>query len=164
MADFQPVLLRRVGRPLDLDAYRADGGYGTLRRVLDEVPREQVIQTVKDSGLRGRGGAGFPTGLKWTFLPKDHPGPIYMCINADESEPCTFNNRILMEEDPHQVLEGVILSCYATRATTAYVYVRYEYGDATRATQKSIAEAYSAGLLGRNILGKEGFNLDVYVH
>ena len=90
----------------------------------------QVDAAVKDSGLRGRGGAGFPTGLKWTFLPKDHPGPIYMCINADESEPCTFNNRILMEQDPHQVLEGIILSCYATRASTAYIYVRYEYGPA----------------------------------
>jgi NADH-quinone oxidoreductase subunit F len=87
-----------------------------------------------------------------------------MCINADESEPCTFNNRILMEEDPHQVLEGILLSCYATRATTAYIYVRYEYGPATRATQQAIDEAYAAGLLGRNILGKEGFNLDAYVH
>ena len=82
---------------------------------------------VKASNLRGRGGAGFPTGLKWTFLPKDHPGPIYICINADESEPGTFNNRMLMEDDPHQVLEGIILSCYATRATTAYIYLRYEY-------------------------------------
>ena len=75
-----------------------------------------LIELVKSSNLRGRGGAGFPTGLKWSFLPKDHPGPIYMCVNADESEPGTFNNRILMEDDPHQVLEGIILSCYATRA------------------------------------------------
>jgi NADH-quinone oxidoreductase subunit F len=86
-----------------------------------------------------------------------------MCINADESEPCTFNNRILMEEDPHQVLEGIILSCYATRATTAYCYIRYEYGRAFRAMQRAIDEAYSAGLLGRNILGKD-FQLDVYQH
>src|SRR5438045_7559851 len=163
MADFQPVLLRRVGRPLDLDAYRADGGYGTLRRVLDEVPREQVIEVVKDSGLRGRGGAGFPCGLKWTFLPKDHPGPIYMCINGDESEPCTFNNRILMEEDPHQVLEGILLACYATRASTAYVYVRYEYGRSFRAMQRAIDECYAHNLLGKHILGKD-FGLDVYMH
>jgi NADH-quinone oxidoreductase subunit F len=86
-----------------------------------------------------------------------------MCVNADESEPCTFNNRILMEEDPHQVLEGVIISCYATRATTAYVYIRYEYGNSTRAMQRVIDEAYQAGLLGKNIQGK-GFNLDVFIH
>ena len=123
----------------------------------------QVIDTVKASGLRGRGGAGFPCGLKWTFLPKDHPGPIYMCINADESEPCTFNNRILMEEDPHQVLEGILLSCYAVRATTAYVYIRYEYGPGFRAMEKAIGELYNANLLGEKILGKN-FNLNVYMH
>ncbi len=165
MPDFEPVLLRRILNKASpsLDAYRADGGYQALRTAVQEMTPAQVTQTVKDSGLRGLGGAGFPTGLKWTFLPKDHPGPIYMCINADESEPCTFNNRILMEEDPHQVLEGIILSCYATRASTAYIYVRYEYGPATRAMQKAIDEAYGAGLLGKNILGK-GFNLEAYIH
>jgi NADH-quinone oxidoreductase subunit F len=165
MPDFEPVLLRRILKKASpsLEAYRADGGYQGLQKAVNEMTPAQTTQTVKDSGLRGRGGAGFPTGLKWTFLPKDHPGPIYMCINADESEPCTFNNRILMEEDPHQVLEGIILSCYATKASTAYIYVRYEYGPATRALQKAIDEAYAAGLLGRNILGK-GFNLDAYIH
>jgi len=165
MPDFEPVLLRRILSKADpsLEAYRADGGYRALQRAVSEMTPAQVIDVVKSSGLRGRGGAGFPTGLKWTFLPKDHPGPIYMCINADESEPCTFNNRILMELDPHQVLEGIILSCYATRATTAYCYIRYEYGRSYRAMQRAIDEAYSAGLLGRNILGKE-FNLDVYQH
>ncbi len=165
MPDFEPVLLARILRKASpsLEAYRADGGYQALQKAVLEMTPAQVTQTVKDSGLRGRGGAGFPTGLKWTFLPKDHPGPIYMCINADESEPCTFNNRILMEEDPHQVLEGIILSCYATRASTAYIYVRYEYGPATRAMQKAIDEAYGANLLGRNILGK-GFNLEAYIH
>src|SRR5246500_587627 len=140
MAEFEPVLLRRVGKPnsQSIDGYRADGGYRALTKALNEMTPPQVVETVQDSGLRGRGGAGFPCGLKWTFLPKDHPGPIYMCINGDESEPCTFNNRILMEEDPHQVLEGIILSCYATRATTAYFYIRYEYGAATRAMQKAI--------------------------
>jgi len=165
MADFEPVLLARILKKASpsLEAYRADGGYQALHKAVLEMTPAQVTQTVKDSGLRGRGGAGFPTGLKWTFLPKDHPGPVYMCINADESEPCTFNNRILMEEDPHQVLEGIILSCYATRASVAYIYVRYEYGPATRAMQKAIDEAYGAGLLGKNILGK-GFNLEAYVH
>jgi NADH-quinone oxidoreductase subunit F len=165
MAEFEPVLLRRILRKASpsLDAYRADGGYQALQKAVHEMTPAQVTDVVKASGLRGRGGAGFPTGVKWTFLPKDHPGPVYMCINADESEPCTFNNRILMEEDPHQVLEGIILSCYATKATTAYIYVRYEYGPATRATQRAIDEAYSAGLLGDKILGKD-FRLDAYVH
>ena len=132
MADFEPVLLRRILKHASpsLDAYRADGGYSAATKALNEMTPAQVVDAVKASGLRGRGGAGFPCGLKWTFLPKDHPGPIYLCVNADESEPCTFNNRILMEEDPHQVLEGIILACYATRATTAYLYIRYEYGHA----------------------------------
>jgi NADH-quinone oxidoreductase subunit F len=165
MPDFEPVLLRRILKKADpgLNAYRADGGYRALTRALNEMAPGQVTDAVKASGLRGRGGAGFPCGVKWTFLPKDHPGPIYLCVNADESEPCTFNNRILMEEDPHQVLEGILLSSYATRASIAYVYIRYEYGRSTRAMQRAIDEAYAAGLLGKHILGKD-FNLDVYIH
>src|SRR5258708_32150301 len=107
MAEFEPVLLRRVGT-LDsqsLESYRADSGYRALAKALNEMTTAQVVQVVKDSGLRGRGGAGFPCGLKWTFLPKDHPGPIYFCVNADETEPGTFKKRILMEEDPHPGLE-----------------------------------------------------------
>src|SRR5437870_6042511 len=163
---FEPVLLARIDKPNSpaLAGYRADGGYETLTRALKEKKPGEVTDLVKNSGLRGRGGAGFPTGLKWTFLPKDHPGPIYLCINADESEPCTFNNRVLMEEDPHQVLEGIIISSYAVKASVAYVYIRYEYGPATRAMQKAIDEAYAAGLLGKNILGKQGFNLECYIH
>src|SRR5438876_515963 len=165
MTAFEPVLLRRILRQASpsLDAYRADGGYRALNKAVHEMHPAEVVQVVKDSGLRGRGGAGFPCGLKWTFLPKVHPGPIYMCINGDESEPCTFNNRVLMEEDPHQVLEGIILSCYATKATTAYVYIRYEYGVSTRAMQTAIDEAYNAGLLGDRILGKD-FRLNVFIH
>src|SRR5215831_1385226 len=148
MAEFEPVLLRRILKKAspELDAYRADGGYRALHKALHEMTPAQVVDAVKSSGLRGRGGAGFPCGVKWTFLPKDHPGPIYLCVNADESEPCTFNNRILMEEDPHQVLEGILLACYATRASVAYVYVRYEYGRAFRNIQKAIDEAYNANL------------------
>jgi NADH-quinone oxidoreductase subunit F len=165
MAEFEPVLLRRVGKPnsQSLASYRADGGYRALTKALTEMTPAKVVEAVKDSGLRGRGGAGFPCGLKWTFLPKDHPGPIYLCVNADESEPGTFNNRILMEEDPHQVLEGILLACYATRASTAYIYIRYEYGRSYRALQKAIDECYANNQLGRNILGKE-FHLDVYLH
>jgi NADH-quinone oxidoreductase subunit F len=165
MAEFEPVLLRRVGKPdsQSLAGYRADGGYRALTKALEELTPAKVIDIVKESGLRGRGGAGFPCGVKWTFLPKDHPGPIYLCVNADESEPGTFNNRIQMEEDPHQILEGIILASYATRASTAYIYLRYEYGRSFRVLQRAIDEAYAANLLGRKILGKE-FHLDVYLH
>ena len=165
MADFQPILLKRIHAKASpwLDAYRADGGYRGLTKALETMAPTQVIDIVKNSGLRGRGGAGFPCGVKWTFLPKDHPGPIYLCVNADESEPCTFNNRILMEHDPHQVLEGILLACYATKASVAYIYIRYEYGLAYRNMQKAIDELYASKLLGKNILGKP-FSLDVYLH
>src|SRR5947209_1647875 len=165
MPDFEPVLLRRINAKASpwLDAYRADGGYRGLTKALGEMTPAQVIDVVKNSGLRGRGGAGFPCGVKWTFLPKDHPGPIYLCVNADESEPCTFNNRILMEDDPHQVLEGILLACYATEASVAYVYIRYEYGKAYRNLQRAIDELYANNLLGKNILGKN-FSLDIFLH
>jgi NADH-quinone oxidoreductase subunit F len=164
MAKFEPVLFARRGKPRthEIDTYEADGGYQALRKALMMSPAD-ITQLVKDSGLRGRGGAGFPCGLKWTFLPKDHPGPIYMCVNADESEPGTFNNRILMEEDPHQLLEGIMISCRATRATTAYIYLRYEYGRSYRALDQAIKSCYAKGLLGKNILGS-GFSLDIYLH
>ncbi|HTQ37771.1 MAG TPA: NADH-quinone oxidoreductase subunit NuoF [Pirellulales bacterium] len=159
------VLLAQVGKPESwtLRAYEAAGGYRGLRKVFKEMSPEQTTEMVKASGLRGRGGAGFPTGLKWTFLPKNHPGPIYMCINADESEPGTFNNRILMEDDPHQVIEGIIISCFATRATTAYLYLRYEYPLCWDRLQGAIDECYAKNLLGKNILGSE-FSLDIFLH
>lgn len=164
MAKFEPVLLARWGKPnsQSLETYRADGGYEAFKKALGMAP-EDVINVVKDSGLRGRGGAGFPTGVKWTFLPKNHPGPIYLAINGDESEPGTFNNRILMEEDPHQVLEGICISCHAIKSNTAYIYLRYEFGRSYRVLKKAIEELYAAGLLGKNIQGT-GFNLDIYLH
>ncbi len=162
---YEPVLLARIDKPSSgkLEGYRTDGGYATFERALKEKKPADVVTQVKDSGLRGRGGAGFPCGLKWTFLPKDHPGPIYLCVNADESEPCTYNNRILMEKDPHQVLEGIMLACYAIKSKCAYFYVRYEYGDAYRSMQAAIDELYAAKLLGKNILNS-GFDLDVVMH
>jgi NADH-quinone oxidoreductase subunit F len=162
---YEPVLLARINKPQSnkLEGYRADGGYETVARALKEKQPADVIAQVKDSALRGRGGAGFPCGLKWTFLPKDHPGPIYLCVNADESEPCTYNNRILMEKDPHQVLEGIMLACYAIKSQKAFFYVRYEYGDAYRSLESAVGEMYAAGLLGQNILGS-GFNLDIVLH
>jgi NADH-quinone oxidoreductase subunit F len=162
---YQPVLLANIHKEAShtLRVYEASGGYSALKKILGSMTPQEVTELVKDSGLRGRGGAGFPTGMKWTFLPKEHPGPIYMCVNADESEPGTFNNRILMEEDPHQVLEGTILSCYATRATTAYIYLRYEYPLSYERLQMAINECYAAGYLGKKVLGKE-FSLDIYIH
>ena len=117
MPAFEPVLLARIAKPnsAKLETYRADGGYEALKKALAMAPVD-VTTLVKDSVLRGRGGAGFPAGLKWTFLPKDHPGPIYLCVNADESEPGTFNNRILMELDPHQLIEGIAIACYAIKS------------------------------------------------
>jgi len=165
MSNFEPVLLANIDKPDShtLRGYEANGGYAGLKKVVSQMKPTDVTELVKTSGLRGRGGAGFPTGLKWTFLPKDHPGPIYFCLNADESEPGTFNNRILMEEDPHQVLEGLIESCFATDATTAYFYIRYEYPLAFERCQSAIDECYQAGYLGKNILGSD-FSLDVYMH
>jgi NADH-quinone oxidoreductase subunit F len=164
MPAFEPVLLARVGKPGStlLGGYQADSGYMALRKAL-AMPPDDVTKLVKDSGLRGRGGAGFSAGTKWTFLPKNHPGPIYLCVNADESEPGTFNNRILMEEDPHQLLEGIAICCHAIRSQTAYIYLRYEYGRSYRALDAAIRECYAAGLLGQNILGT-GFSLDVHLH
>ncbi len=164
MPHFEPVLLARVAKESSqsLDGYRADGGYAALDKALGMAPAD-VTTKVKDSVLRGRGGAGFPAGLKWTFLPKDHPGPIYLCINADESEPGTFNNRILMEEDPHQLIEGIAIACYAIRSSKAYLYLRYEYGRSYRVLDAAIKECYAAGLLGTNIKGS-GFDLDIVLH
>ena len=165
MAKYEPVLLKRIAKDNSdhIDSYIADGGYLGLKKVLKDMAPAQVIDLVKASGLRGRGGAGFPTGLKWTFLPKDHPGPIYLCINADESEPCTFNNRVLMEKDPHQVLEGIILTSYAVGASKTFIYVRYEYGDAYRSMERAVQQAYDKGLLGKNIQGSS-FNLEAVMH
>src|SRR5580693_8565240 len=127
VATFEPVLSRNWTVPDShtLKVYESKGGYQAARKALQLGP-DAVVTIVKDSELRGRGGAGFPCGLKWSFLPKDRKETL-MCVNADESEPATFNNRILMEKDPHQFLEGILIACFATKATTAYIYIRFEY-------------------------------------
>ena len=165
MTSYEPVLLARVNKSnsTTLAGYRADGGYTSFEKALKDKKPAALVELVKSSGLRGRGGAGFPTGLKWTFLPKNHPGPIYLCVNADESEPCTFNNRILMEKDPHQILEGIMLTCYAIKSSMAYFYIRYEYGAAFRVLQAAIDELYAAKLLGKNIQ-QSGFDLEIVLH
>jgi NADH-quinone oxidoreductase subunit F len=164
VAEFEPVLLANIHRDDShtLRGYESQGGYNGLKKALKESSPGDIVALVKESNLRGRGGAGFPTGLKWTFLNKnDHP--IYFCLNADESEPGTFNNRILMEEDPHQVIEGIILSCFATGASITYFYLRYEYPHAWNRVQQAVDECYEAGYLGKNILGTD-FSLDIFLH
>ncbi len=145
-----------------LAVYRGTGGYAGLEKTFAMQPAE-ITEAVKRSNLRGLGGAGFPTGVKWGFLPKGHPGPIYLVINADEGEPGTFKDRYLLEKDPHALLEGMIISAYAIGAHVAFVYIRGEYVHPWRIFSRAVAEAYQAGLLGKNI-GGSGFDLDVIVH
>ncbi len=164
MAAFEPVLTRNWNVPDShtLPVYESRGGYRASRQALTQMDPDKVVQVVKDSELRGRGGAGFPTGMKWGFLPRDRT-QTFMCVNGDESEPATFNNRLLIEKDPHQFLEGILIGCFATKATTAYVYLRFEYIHAFRIMERAIAEARAAGHLGKNIYGS-GFDLEVYCH
>ena len=149
-------------RSWTLAAYEARGGYRALRKALDLTP-DQVVSEVKDSGLRGRGGAGFPTGMKWGFIPQDNPNPKYLVVNADESEPGTCKDIPLMMASPHTLVEGVVISAYAIRAHHAFVYVRGEVLHVVRRLQRAVQEAYLAGHLGRDIHGS-GYDLDVVVH
>jgi NADH-quinone oxidoreductase subunit F len=162
--DFEPILLRNIDvvDAQGLDVYKGRGGYAAVEKALRSMSPEDVVKVVTDSKLRGRGGAGFPCGQKWGFLPPNRT-TTYMCVNADESEPGTFNNRIIMEGDPHQVLEGIIIGCYATKAAAAYIYIRYEFVQAFHTLQRAVDQAYAAGYLGKNILGTP-FSLDVYLH
>ncbi|MDP6619044.1 MAG: NADH-quinone oxidoreductase subunit NuoF [Nitrospinota bacterium] len=161
-----PIVTKNVGKEGShtLEGALANGVYQGIERILDEkADPAEVIETVKASGLRGRGGAGFPTGVKWGFVPKDHAGPKYLCVNGDESEPGTFKDRLLMEEDPHRVVEGALIACYAVGIQTAYLYVRGEFGRAYRRLRAAVDEAYAAGRLGRDILGS-GFNCEIHLH
>jgi len=157
--------IRPGEEPLDLKGYEAAGGYRAARKALLSMAPRNLTALVKASGLRGRGGAGFPTGQKWEFLPMgpDAPRPKYLCCNADEMEPGTFKDRLLMEGDPHQLVEALILTAYAVQAEVCYVFVRWAYAKSARLLEKAVAEAVEAGLAGRNILGT-GFNLDIRVH
>ncbi len=161
---FEPVLLKNVGveGSHTLEVYRSRGGYRSAEKVIAEWEPDQAVEFVKSSGLRGRGGAGFPAGMKWSFLPPDRT-VTYLCVNADESEPGTFNNRVLMEEDPHQLLEGILIAGYATRTTVAYIYLRGEFCEQFHVLQNALDEAYAAGLFGKNIFGK-GFSMECYIH
>jgi NADH-quinone oxidoreductase subunit F len=159
-----PVLSRAwdTARPWTLDGYRADGGYDALAKALRQTP-DEIIATVKESGLRGRGGAGFPTGMKWGFIPQGDGKPHYLVVNADESEPGTCKDIPLMMASPHMLVEGVIIASYAIRAEHAFIYIRGEVVHVMRRLQQAVQEAYAAGYAGKDILGS-GFDLEITVH
>ena len=160
------ILLKNMKQPGytgSISDYKKQGGYQALPKVLKEWTPDQVIEIVKKSGLRGRGGAGFPAGLKWSFIPKDPQVPKYLCCNADESEPGTFKDRQLIERDPHQMIEGLVIASYAIGARIAYIYTRGEFSLGSAVLEKALAEAREGGLIGKNILGS-GYDLEVYVH
>ena len=162
---YEPVLTNNVreSNAFTLDFYLKNArGYEGLRKALTQQPNE-IIEQVKASGLRGRGGAGFPTGLKWQFVLKDTPKPKYIACNADESEPGTFKDHVLMERNPHLLIEGCAIGCYAIGAKVAYIYIRGEFLHVQETLERAVAEAYQAGHLGKNIYGS-GFDCDVYLH
>ncbi len=165
---YTPILTAGVtgtcysGTSESLKDYQSKGGYEGLKCSLEMGP-DEALQFVKDANVRGRGGAGFPAGVKWGFIPRNRDKPHYICVNADESEPGTFSNRPILEQRPHIMLEGIVICANAILAETCYVYIRKEYYEARRQTQRAIDEAYQAGLLGKNIMGSE-LNLDVHIH
>lgn len=152
----------RVDWNPSMDRYLADGGYEQLKKAVTMEPKA-IIEEVKTSGLRGRGGAGFPTGVKWTFIPPNNTKPVYLICNADESEPGTFKDRYIMHQDPHQLIEGMAISCYAVGAHLAYIYVREEFPEAAKILELAIWEAHQKGFLGKNVCGS-GFALEIFVH
>jgi NADH-quinone oxidoreductase subunit F len=156
--------IRSDGSVVDIASYQTAGGYEGLRKALRMTPGE-VVELVKESNLRGRGGAGFPTGMKWSFVPMgaDAPHPKYVVANGDEMEPGTFKDRLLLEGDPHQLIEGMAIASRAIDADVAYIFLRGEYVLAAQRVAQALAEAYSQGYLGKNIQGS-GYNLEMYLH
>jgi NADH-quinone oxidoreductase subunit F len=161
----EKVLLRNIDVPDShtLAAYRSRGGYRPWEEVVKNLKPEQLIEEIKASGLRGRGGAGFPTGMKWSFVPKDSPKPKYMVCNADESEPGTFKDRLLIEKDPHAIIEGTLIAAYAIQSHTAFIYIRGELAFGASVLECAVDEATQSGYIGRNVLGS-GYDVDVIVH
>ena len=145
-----------------IESYLSSGGYSALRKALGMPPGE-ITDAVKKSGLRGRGGAGFPAGIKWSFIPPDSKKPVYLCCNADESEPGSFKDREILERDPHQMIEGIIIACYAIRSHKAYIYIRGEMPYGAKRIQQAIDEAYEHGYLGKNVL-LSGFDIDMKLY
>jgi len=159
------LIFKNIGRPdwtTHIDCYLRDGGFEQLKQALT-LSRADIVNKVKNSGLRGRGGAGFSCGLKWSFIKSDEKRPVYLICNADESEPGTFKDRYIIHEDPHQLLEGILISCYALNARTAYIYIRGEFPEGAKILLRAIEEARAHNFLGKNILGS-GFDAEVYIH
>jgi NADH-quinone oxidoreductase subunit F len=152
-----------VPRLQNIEVYESIGGYQALRKALGECKPADVTEMVKRSGLRGRGGAGFPTGMKWGFVPKNSGSPVYLCVNADESEPGTFKDRLIIEKDPHQLIEGAVISAYALDCHKAFIFIRGEFFYGAGVLNRAVEEAYGRGYLGKNILGT-GYDLDLLVH
>lgn len=161
---FEKILLKHADKPNSdtMEFYLSDKGYEAARKALASYEPAKLIDEIKGSGLRGRGGAGFSTGMKWSFVPKDI-FPKYLVCNADESEPGTFKDRALIERYPHSVIEGIIIACWAVQINSAYIYIRGEFTLGAKKLQKAIDEAYQKGFLGKNIFGSK-FNLDITVH
>jgi NADH-quinone oxidoreductase subunit F len=161
----EKVLLRNIDVPDShtLAVYRLRSGYQPWEEVVKNIRPEQLIEEIKASGLRGRGGAGFPTGMKWSFVPKDSPKPKYMVCNADESEPGTFKDRLLIEKDPHAIIEGTLIAAYAIQSHTAFIYIRGELAFGANVLERAVDEATQAGYIGKNIMGS-GYDLDLIVH
>lgn len=158
------VCFRTIGlkNPASLDTYQSLGGYSVLRNILENKrPQSEIVDELKLSNLRGRGGAGFPTGLKWSFLSPSVPGQKYILCNSDESEPGTCKDREILQNNPHQLIEGMIIACYTVGASVGYNFLRGEYAEPFRACEKALKEAYDAGFLGKNILGS-GVDIDIY--
>ena len=160
----QRIIRNYVDRPnsYTIESYLSSGGYSALRKALG-MPPGDITDVVKKSGLRGRGGAGFPAGIKWSFIPPDSKKPVYLCCNADESEPGSFKDREILEKDPHQMIEGIIIACYAIRSHKAYIYIRGEMPYGAKRIQQAIGEAYEHGYLGKNVL-LSGFDIDIKLY
>ena len=159
------LIFKNIGREdwtTDIDCYLRNSGYEQLKEALT-MPRSEIVDKVKNSGLRGRGGAGFPCGVKWSFIKPDEKKPVYLICNADESEPGTFKDRYIIHEDPHQLLEGILISCFALNARTAYIYIRGEFPEGAKILERAIEQAREHNFLGRNVLGS-GLDVEVYVH
>ncbi|MBN1396895.1 MAG: NADH-quinone oxidoreductase subunit NuoF [Bacteroidetes bacterium] len=160
--DWKRIIIPDDNELHKIDHYISCGGYRALEKALEMKP-EEIIEEVKKSNLRGRGGACFPTGLKWSFMPKNSDKPKYLCVNGDESEPGTFKDRQIFEHNPHLLIEGTIIACYAMGVTSAYIYIRGEYNKWIMMLQKAIDDAYTKGFIGENILGKD-FSTQITIH
>src|ERR1043165_8805950 len=162
---YELVLFKNIHDPRvkEIDRYIELGGYKAAQKVVKEMTAKDVIETTKATGLRGRGGAGFPTGMKWSFVPKDTGKPTYLCCNADESEPGTCKDRVIIERDPHQLIEGMIIASYAVDGHLAFIYIRGEFWYGYQVLDKALRDARTKGFIGEKIFGSN-FDLEIVLH